>query len=52
MTCTDLELDIYGPTPPGIANARLLCPPLPITDPDQIAHLDIRRHQRLGGILN
>ena len=22
------------------------------TDPDQIAHLDIRRHQRLGGILN
>jgi putative transposase len=37
----------------GIANARPLCPlPLPITDPDQIAHLDIRRCQRLGGILN
>ena len=37
----------------GIANARPLRPlPPPITDPDQIAHLDIRRHQRLGGILN
>jgi putative transposase len=37
----------------GIANARPLCPlPLPITDPDQIAHLDIRRRRRLGGILN
>jgi hypothetical protein len=23
-----------------------------ITDPDQIARLDIRRRQRLGGILN
>jgi putative transposase len=37
----------------GIANA---CPwnPLPplIADPKQIARLDIRRHQRLGGILN
>jgi putative transposase len=37
----------------GIANARpLLPPPPPITDRDQIAYLDIRRHQRLGGILN
>ena len=37
----------------GIANARPLRPlPPPVTDPDQIAHLDIRRHQRLGGILN
>lgn len=37
----------------GIANARPLCPlPPPIADPDQIAHLDIRRRQRLGGILN
>jgi hypothetical protein len=37
----------------GTANARPLCPlPQPITDPDQIAHLDIQRHQRLGGILN
>jgi putative transposase len=37
----------------GIANARPLRPlPPPITDPDQIAHLDIRRRQRLGGILN
>jgi transposase InsO family protein len=34
----------------GIANARPLPPP--ITDRDEIAHLDIRRHQRLGGILN
>jgi transposase InsO family protein len=37
----------------GIANARPLRPlPPPITDPDQIAHLNVRRHQRLGGILN
>jgi putative transposase len=37
----------------GIANARPLCPlPPPITDPDRIARLDIRRRQRLGGILN
>ena len=37
----------------GIANARPLLPlPPPISDPDQIARLDIRRHQRLGGILN
>jgi putative transposase len=37
----------------GIANARPLHPlPPPITDPDQIARLDIRRRQRLGGILN
>jgi putative transposase len=37
----------------GIANVRPLCPlPPPITDPDPIARLDIRRRQRLGGILN
>jgi transposase InsO family protein len=37
----------------GIANARPLYPlPPPITDPDQIAHLNIRKHQRLGGILH
>jgi transposase InsO family protein len=37
----------------GIAGARPLRPlPPPITDPDQIAHLEIRRRQRLGGILN
>jgi transposase InsO family protein len=37
----------------GIANAGPLRPlPPPITDPDQVAHLDIRRRQRLGGILN
>jgi putative transposase len=37
----------------GIANARPLHPlPTPITDPDQIARLDIRRRERLGGILH
>ncbi|WP_207943760.1 integrase core domain-containing protein [Actinomadura sp. KC345] len=36
----------------GIANARPLKPlPTPINEPDQIAHLNIRRRQRLGGIL-
>jgi putative transposase len=37
----------------GIANARPLHPlPSPITDPMQIAHIDIRRQERLGGILH
>lgn len=37
----------------GIASARPLHPlPTPITDPEQITHLEIRRRQRLGGILN
>lgn len=37
----------------GIANARPVRPlPPPITDPDQISDLEIRRHQRLGGILH
>ena len=37
----------------GIANARPLQPlPSPITNPIQIAHLDIRRHERLGGMLH
>ncbi|MFB4304305.1 integrase core domain-containing protein [Actinomadura sp. NTSP31] len=37
----------------GIANGRPLHPlPPPITDPDRIARLDVRRRQRLGGILN
>jgi putative transposase len=37
----------------GIANARPMHPlPTPITDPDQIARLDIRRRDRLGGILH
>ncbi|MFB4304306.1 hypothetical protein [Actinomadura sp. NTSP31] len=37
----------------GIANARPLKPlPPPISGPDQIAHLNIRRRQRLGGIFN
>ncbi|MFB4298586.1 integrase core domain-containing protein [Actinomadura sp. NTSP31] len=37
----------------GIANARPLRPlPSPITEPDQVAQLNVRRRQRLGGILN
>ena len=37
----------------GIANARRLVPlPEPITDPDRIAHLNIHRRDRLGGILH
>jgi hypothetical protein len=37
----------------GIANARPLHPlPAPITDPVRIAHLHIRRNDRLGGILH
>ncbi|WP_242624096.1 transposase [Micromonospora kangleipakensis] len=37
----------------GIANARpLRSLPTPIADPDKIAHLDIRRRDRLGGILH
>jgi transposase InsO family protein len=37
----------------GIANARPLHPmPLPINDPEQITHLDVRRRERLGGILH
>ena len=37
----------------GIQNARPLYPlPAPIADPDKIARLDIRRRQRLGGILH
>ncbi|MFF3878836.1 integrase core domain-containing protein, partial [Streptomyces sp. NPDC001978] len=37
----------------GIANARPLRPlPTPITNPEQIARLDIHRHERLGGILH
>jgi putative transposase len=37
----------------GVANARPLQPlPEPITDPDRLARLDIRRRDRLGGILH
>ncbi|MFF1969900.1 integrase core domain-containing protein, partial [Streptomyces sp. NPDC058232] len=37
----------------GIANARPLHPlPVPITDPEQITRLDIRKRERLGGILH
>ena len=37
----------------GIANARPLRPlPEPITDPARILRLDLRRRDRLGGILH
>jgi hypothetical protein len=37
----------------GIANARSLHPlPTPIANPVRIAHLNIRRHDRLGGTLH
>ncbi|KUN40896.1 integrase [Streptomyces olivochromogenes] len=37
----------------GIANARPLHPSLPpVTDPGRIARLDIRKRDRLGGILH
>jgi putative transposase len=37
----------------GIANARPLYPlPPQVADPDELAHLSIRRRDRLGGILN
>jgi putative transposase len=37
----------------AIANARPLHPlPTPIVDPDEIARLRVRRHDRLGGILH
>jgi putative transposase len=37
----------------GISNARPLHPlPEPITDPDTIMHLNIRRRDRLGGVLH
>ena len=37
----------------GIANVRPLKRlPQPITDPDQLARLNIHRHDRLGGVLH
>jgi transposase InsO family protein len=37
----------------GIANARPLAPlPTPIIDPDRLTRLDIRRRDRLGGVLH
>jgi hypothetical protein len=37
----------------GIANVRPLKPlPKPITDPDQLARLNIHRRDRLGGFLH
>lgn len=45
----------YNSHPPhqGIANARPLNPlPAPIADPDETVRLDIRRSDRLGGVLH
>jgi transposase InsO family protein len=37
----------------GIDNVRPLAPlPEPITDPDRLGHLNIHRHDRLGGVLH
>ncbi|MGW1802028.1 integrase core domain-containing protein [Streptomyces sp. NPDC001984] len=47
--------DFYNSHRPhqGIANTRPLHPlPTPVSHPEQITHLDIRRRQRLGGILH
>ena len=47
--------DFYNSHRPhqGIANAAPLRPlPAPVADPEQIARLNIRRHERLGGILH
>ncbi|MEU8911599.1 integrase core domain-containing protein [Streptomyces mirabilis] len=47
--------DFYNSHRPhqGIVNARPLHPlPMPIANLEQITHLDIRRRQRLGGILH
>lgn len=47
--------DFYNAHRPhrGIANARPLRPlPEPLTDPPQITRLDVRRRDRLGGILH
>ena len=47
--------DFYNEHRPhqGIANARPLHPlPAPLIAPGQIAHLDIRRRDRLGGVIH
>ncbi|MFD7603744.1 integrase core domain-containing protein [Streptomyces mirabilis] len=47
--------DFYNSHRPhqGIANARPLRPaPVPVADPEEIARLNIRRRERLGGILH
>src|SRR4051812_40727466 len=37
----------------GVANVRPLAPlPEPITDSERLSHLNIHRHDRLGGILH
>ncbi|MGJ3558176.1 hypothetical protein ACR6C2_01350 [Streptomyces sp. INA 01156] len=37
----------------GMGNVRPLCPlPEPITDPARLAHLEVRRRDRLGGVLH
>ena len=50
----EFELFYNGHRPhQGIANARPLQPlPVPLVTPDQIASLDIRRRDRLGGVLH
>ena len=45
--------EFWNPTGQGLANARPLQPlPEPITDSDRLTQLDIRRRDRLGGILH
>ncbi|MFE7333116.1 hypothetical protein ACFU8W_51795, partial [Streptomyces sp. NPDC057565] len=54
-TSTDMPPDLHGRVfgTFSIANTRPLRPlPTPIANPDEIAPLDIRRRERLGGILN
>jgi hypothetical protein len=51
----DLDYWAYNGHRPhqSLADARPLRPlPAPLTEPDQITHLDIRRRDRLGGILH
>jgi putative transposase len=53
-TLREFELFYNGHRPhQGIGNARPLCLlPTPIADPDEMAHLNVRRRDRLGGILH
>jgi putative transposase len=46
------EYEIFYNEHKGTANARPLVPlPEPITDPDHLTRLNIRRRDRLGGIV-
>ena len=53
-TLRDYEQHHNGHRPHrGIANARPLRPlPEPINEPAQVARLDVRRRDRLGGVLH